>query len=80
MNKGYHLFEEYLKSKGVEYRYSKVRHPWTNRFAERFQRTLLEEFYQSNQLKRTYHTLKKHQHDMGRFLNFYNFQKNTSRL
>jgi len=42
---GYQLFEEYLKSKGTKHTYTKVRHPWTNGFVERFQRTLFEEFY-----------------------------------
>ena len=36
---GYRMFEEYLRSKGIEHRYTKVRHPWTNSFVEMFQRT-----------------------------------------
>jgi len=61
---GYHHFEEYLKSKDIEHRYTKVRHPWTNGFVERFQRTLLEEFYQPVLLKRTYPTLEDLQYDL----------------
>lgn len=48
---GYRMFEEYLRSKGIEHRYTKVRHPWTNGFVEMFQRTLLEEFWQLGLLK-----------------------------
>jgi len=72
---GYHHFEEYLKSKDIEHRYTKVRHPWTNGFVERFQRTLLEEFYQPVLLKRTYPTLEDLQYDLDQFLYFYNFQR-----
>jgi transposase InsO family protein len=71
----YHHFEEYLKSKGIEHRYTKVRHPWTNGFVERFQRTILEEFYQPALLKKTYDTLEDLQNDLDRFLYFYNFQR-----
>ena len=72
---GYHLFEEYLESRDIEHRYTKVRHPWTNGFVERFQRTLLEEFYQPMLLKRTYDTLYDLQYDLDQFLYFYNFQR-----
>jgi transposase InsO family protein len=72
---GYHMFEEYLKHKSIEHRYTKVRHPWTNGFVERFQRTLLEEFYQPALLKRTYDTLYDLQYDLDQFLYFYNFQR-----
>lgn len=63
------------KSKGIEHRYTKVRHPWTNGFVERFQRAILEEFYQPALLKRTYHTIKELQYDLDQFLYFYNFQR-----
>lgn len=72
---GYHLFEEYLGSKNIKHRYTKVRHPWTNGFVERFQRTILEEFYQPSLLKRTYYTLDELQHDLNKYLYFYNFQR-----
>ncbi len=39
---GYHPFEEYLDLNCIQHRYTKVRHPWTNGFVERFQRTVLE--------------------------------------
>lgn len=49
---GTHIFEEYLKSQNIKHRYTKVRCPWTNGYAERFNRTLLEEFYQPALLRR----------------------------
>jgi len=72
---GCHPFEEYLNSKGIKHRYTKVRHPWTNGFVERFQRTILEEFYQPSLLKKTYHSLEELQYDLDQFLYFYNFQR-----
>ena len=72
---GYHPFEEYLGLNCIQHRYTKVRHPWTNGFVERFQRTILEEFYQPALLKKTYHNLGELQDDLGQFLYFYNFQR-----
>jgi len=72
---GDHEFENYLGSLDIEHRYTKVRHPWTNGFVERFQRTILEEFYQPALLKRTYSTIGDLQYDLDRFLYFYNFQR-----
>lgn len=74
-DKRYHIFEEYLKLKNIEHRYTKVRHPWTNGFVERFQRTILEEFYQPALLKKIYHTIEELQYDLDQFLYFYNFQR-----
>ena len=72
---GCHIFEEYLKSKEIEHRYTRVRHPWTNGFVERFQRTILEEFYQPALLKKIYRNMEELQYDLDRFLYFYNFQR-----
>jgi transposase InsO family protein len=72
---GDHEFEKYLSSLNIQHRYTKVRHPWTNGFVERFQRTILEEFYQPALLKKTYHSLEELQQDLDRFLYFYNFQR-----
>jgi len=70
-----HEFEKYLSFLDIEHRYTKVRHPWTNGFVERFQRTILEEFYQPALLKKTYYSLEELQVDLDRFLYFYNFQR-----
>ncbi len=72
---GHHHFEEYLKSRDIEHRYTKVRHPWTNGFVERFQRTILEEFYQPALLKKIYHSMEELQYGLDQFLYFYNFQR-----
>jgi len=71
----YHPFEEYLYINGIKHKYTKVRCPWTNGYAERFNRTLLEEFYQPSLLRKRYESLKDLQADLDRYLYFYNFQR-----
>lgn len=71
----YHAFEEYLKKSGIKHRYTKVRSPWTNGYAERFNRTLLEEFYQPALLSKNYKGTKELQEDLNSYLYFYNFQR-----
>ncbi len=40
-----HPYELYLALNDVVHRRTKVKHPWTNGFAERFHRTVLDEFF-----------------------------------
>lgn len=71
----YHPFEEYLKVNNIKHKYTKVRSPWTNGYAERFNKTLLEEFYQPALLKKNYKSIAELQADLDRYLYFYNFQR-----
>lgn len=68
-----HRFERALADHGIQHRYTQVRHPWTNGFAERLNRTILEEFYQVELRKRIYRTAAELQRDLDQFLSFYNF-------
>jgi transposase InsO family protein len=70
-----HSFERALQDRGIQHRYTQVRHPWTNGFAERLNRTILEEFYQVALRKKIYHTLEELQKDLNQFLAFYNFSR-----
>jgi transposase InsO family protein len=70
-----HGFEEYLLSQGIKHRYTKVACPWTNGYAERFNRTILEEFYQPALMSKKYSSIKELQHDLDKYLYFYNFQR-----
>ena len=72
---GSHIFEEFLKKHNIKHRYTKVRCPWTNGYAERFNRTLLEEFYQPALLRKNYASITELQDDLNRYLYFYNFQR-----
>lgn len=71
----YHAFEEHLKKSSIKHRYTKIRCPWTNGYAERFNRTLLEEFYQPALLAKNYESIDSLQVDLDRYLYFYNFQR-----
>jgi len=70
-----HPFENILKSKGIKHCYTKVKHPWTNGFAERLNRTILEEFYQVALRKKKYIGIKDLQIDLDEFIKFYNFNR-----
>jgi len=70
-----HLFERILKNKEIKHRYTKVKHPWTNGFAERLNRTILEEFYQIALRKKRYFNPQYLQDDLDKFIEFYNFNR-----
>ncbi len=70
-----HIFEQYLANANIKHRYTKVRHPWTNGFVERFQYTLEDEFYHVNILRKVYDSLDSLQADLDKYLYFYNFQR-----
>ena len=70
-----HLFERIVKNKGIKHRYTKVKHPWTNGFAERLNRTILEEFYQVALRKKRYFNPQDLQDDLDAFIEFYNFKR-----
>ena len=70
-----HVFERYLAGNNIRHRYTKVRHPWTNGFVERFQYTLRDEFYHVNMLRKVYGSLDSLQADLDKYLYFYNFQR-----
>jgi transposase InsO family protein len=72
---GYHAFEECLAKEAIRHKYTKVRSPWTNGYAERFNRTLLEEFYQPSLMSKNYKSIKDLQADLDSYLYFYNFQR-----
>jgi transposase InsO family protein len=70
-----HDFEDYLAKVKIRHRYTKVRCPWTNGYAERLNRTLLEEFYQPALMSKNYAGIKELQADLDKYLYFYNFQR-----
>lgn len=70
-----HSFERLLKELNIKHRLTKVRHPWTNGAAERFQRTILEEFYQLTFRTQIYETIDQLNDDLQKYLNTYNYQR-----
>ena len=72
---GKHDYETFLASCGIMHTKIKPRCPKSNGMVERFNRTLLEEFYQIAMLKKVYTSLDQLQHDLDQFIYYYNFKR-----
>ena len=72
---GKHKFTDPCKRNDIKQIFTKVRHPWTNGCVERFNLTLLDEFYQVASRKKIYHSLAELQKDLGQFIYVYDFER-----
>ena len=72
---GNHEYETYLKHNHIRYTRIKPRTPQSNGIVERFNRTLLEEFYQIAMIKKVYSSLDQLQDDLDQFITYYNFKR-----
>lgn len=72
---GSHRFTEALKDLGIRQTTTKVKHPWTNGHAERFQQTVLNEFYQKVFQETHYSTVEQLERDLKEYLREYNFER-----
>jgi len=70
-----HLFEKTLQREGIKHSYTKLKHPWTNGYAESFHKTLLNEFYHLAFRRKVYTSLEELQKDLDEFLCYYNFER-----
>jgi transposase InsO family protein len=70
-----HPFEVYLSLNDIDHRKTKVRHPQTNGFVERFNRTVLDEFFRVAFRKTFYESVDALQKDLDKWLRFYNFER-----
>jgi len=73
--KSAHLFEQLLKKESIKHSYTKLKHPWTNGYAESFHKTLLNEFYHLAFRRKLYTSLEELQADLDDFLSYYNFER-----
>jgi transposase InsO family protein len=67
-----HFFELYLGSLNIEHRKTRPASPYTNGFAERFHRTLKDEFFAKAFREKIYGSLDDLQRDLDAFIEFYN--------
>jgi len=67
-----HFFELYLGAQGVEHRTTRPASPYTNGFAERFHRTLKDEFFGKVFREKIFTSLDELQQDLDSFLEHYN--------
>ena len=70
-----HLYEIFLEFNDIEHRHTKIGNPRTNGFVERFNRTVLDEFFRSAFRKKLYETLESLQFDLDKWLHHYNFER-----
>ena len=72
---GQHGYETFLKKNHIRHTKIKPRTPQSNGIVERFNRTLLEEFYQIAMIKKVYSSLSGLQDDLDKFITYYNFKR-----
>ena len=70
-----HPYELYLDLNGIEHRRTKVKTPKTNGFVERFNGTVLDEFFRVNMRETFYETVEALQADLDTWLNHYNTER-----
>ena len=71
-NREYHEYELYLQVEGIEHTKTKTKSPQTNGICERFQRTVLNEFYQVAFRTKVYSSAEELQVDLDTWLSEYN--------
>jgi len=70
-----HEYETFLETHSIRHTKIKPRTPQSNGIVERFNRTLLEEFYQIAMIKKIYTSLSELQDDLDQFITYYNFKR-----
>ncbi|WP_092487479.1 IS481 family transposase [Desulfoscipio geothermicus] len=60
---------------GIKHKTTKVKHPWTNGYAERFIQTLYQEFFQVALRRKKYTSIEELQLDLDQYLRYYNWQR-----
>lgn len=70
-----HPYELYLALSDIEHKRAKVGRPQTNGFVERFNRTLLDEFFRKTFRERLYESVEALQKDLDGYLKFYNTER-----
>lgn len=70
-----HPYKLYLELNDIEHRRTKVRSPQTNGFVERFNRTVLDEFFMIVFRQKLYESLESLQTDLDNWLHEYNYER-----
>ena len=71
----HHPYELYLALNDIEHRKTQVRRPRTNGFVERFNKTVLDEFFRPAFRTRFYESVDALQVDLNTWLHFYNEER-----
>lgn len=70
-----HPYQIYLHLNDIEHRTTKVRSPKTNGFIERFNRTVLDEFFRIQFRTNHFETVEQLQSELDKWLQFYNYER-----
>lgn len=70
-----HLYEIFLEFNDIKHRHTKVGTPKTNGFVERFNRTVLDEFFRTAFRKKMYDSVASLQEDLDKWLHQYNYDR-----
>ncbi len=70
-----HPFEVYLELNDIKHRTSRIRRPQTNGFIERFNRTVLDEFFRVVFREKAFESVADLQNDLDKWLAFYNTER-----
>jgi len=70
-----HPYELYLSLNDIEHRTTRVRHPQINGFVERFNRTVLDEFFRTAFRTKFYESVESLQEDLDKWLIHYNTER-----
>ena len=70
-----HPYEVFLELNDIAHRRTKVRKPRTNGFVERFNRTMLDEFFRVAMRKKVYRRIEDLQRDFNSWLYHYNYER-----
>jgi transposase InsO family protein len=70
-----HEYELYLAVENIDHTRTKTKHPQTNGICERFNKTVLNEFYRVAFRKKLYHSLEELQADLDAWLTEYNEER-----
>jgi len=70
-----HPYRIYLELNEIGHRTTKVRHPQTNGFVERFNRTMLDEFFRKAFREKLYESVEALQKDLDEWLIYYNRER-----
>jgi len=70
-----HPYQIFLELTEIEHRRTKVATPRTNGFVERFNRTVLDEFFREAFRKKFYGTVEELQEDLDQWLHHYNYER-----
>jgi transposase InsO family protein len=70
-----HPYELYLAVENIDHTRTKVKSPQTNGICERFNKTILHEFYQVALRKKLYHSIEALQADLDAWIRHYNTER-----